>query len=138
MGIRIEKIWHFTCNECGKNRKDNSVGYLERNGWTSTVRKGDLNYLQCDQCQLGNELAIAIQRGPARAIDGLVFIEDEKKSLMTISEMLIAVKNLKKRKIEVNRIDSGGEPTWDVVPSVEHMELIEHHELLQRERTNHS
>jgi len=64
-----------------------------------------------------------IHHGPIRAIGGIVY-DSDMRPLMNTTELYHAIRELGQRGIVINRTDSGGSPTWDVEPSVAHMNAM--------------
>lgn len=58
----------------------------------------------------------ALNRGPIRAIGGIVYGPLPGRALMNTSELHDVVRRLEARGICVRRTDSGGSPTWDYEP----------------------
>jgi len=59
------------------------------------------------------KLLEALQRGLVRCIGGTVY-DSNMNYLMTNTDMYYAVRELGSKGIPVQRIDSGGSPTWDL------------------------
>jgi hypothetical protein len=66
-----------------------------------------------ESLDVADKLLSALEKGPVRAIGGIVF-DAEMKPLMNTTDMHKAVRALETQNILVRRQDAGGSPTWNI------------------------